>query len=214
MPESINFDGEPLTVEPQHNDGVAVTEYELRVVASHMPGGRAVPVQVHGFDEDEVLVIRASGNGGLHALVALARLRSAVHGPQNPEPENGAQEAAQSPEEPTADRALSLLADDLQVVVEQALSAMEVDQGKYDVQNRAGDVVGGLLSVLRRHSLVGSKADEILNGPSGGRSLRMAMRDGYLTQRDVVARVVNEALDGRVLDVDRVLRALDKTLGR
>lgn len=45
-------------------------------------------------------------------------------------------------------------------------------------------------------------------------SLRSALRDGYLTQRDKVEKFVAGALEGRPLSTQRVMEALDEVLAR
>lgn len=133
---------------PTHpmEDWVAITEYELREVAKQMPDGRAVPVQMRGVDAHQVLVLQANGSGSLPALVALARLRSAITGPQAQEPQSDAQETDQL-QDGRLERAAD---DDLQDVVEGFMNQWEVDPLKFDHQNHAGDLVTRILGVLRR----------------------------------------------------------------
>ena len=140
---------------------VAVSDYELRELAAQLPEDDALPVSTRG----DVFVLMP-GTHTLTSLIELCRMRGAVMGPLAQEPQSDAQAPVQPPGAATSDARLSRLADDMQGVLEKALDEMEVDPNKYDHQNRAGDLVGALLAVLRRHIvLLDPKADEILNGP-------------------------------------------------
>jgi hypothetical protein len=80
MPE---FDADrafPSSREPRPNWSVAITDYELRHVASLLPEGKSLPVAMHG----DVLVLVPTGSD-MAALVALARLRPAVDALPEPE---------------------------------------------------------------------------------------------------------------------------------
>jgi len=190
---------------------VAVSDYELRELAAQLPEDDALPVSTRG----DVFVLMP-GTHTLTSLIELCRMRGAVMGPLAQEPQSDAQAPVQPPGAATSDARLSRLADDMQGVLEKALDEMEVDPNKYDHQNRAGDLVGAMLAVLRRHALLvlTPEADAILNGPSGGRSLRQAARDGYLSQRGQVEEAVFQALDGRMVSAARVMDVLDKVLAR
>ena len=190
---------------------VAVTDYELRQLAARLSEDDALPVSTRG----EVFVLMP-GTHTLEPLIQLCRMREAVTRPTAQEPQSDAQAADQAQEPATPDALLSRLADDMQNTVERALGNMEVDPVKFDHQNRAGDLVGALLAVLRRHALLvlTPEADRVLNGPSGGRSLRHAARDGYLSQRDRVVRAVGRGLSSPGFPIDRVMEELDGVLGR
>lgn len=140
---------------PYQGNLVALSEWELREVTMHMPGAQTVPVTTRGFDADQVLVVDGAAHGGLPALVALARLRTARTGPEVQEPQSDAQEADQAQDEPVPapgpDPRLERAAEDLQAVAEGFMSQWEVDPFKFDHQNHAGDLVARVLGVLRRY---------------------------------------------------------------
>lgn len=163
MPE-IEFDGGQMVFRDSGSSrpdwSVAITDYELRQVASTLSAGKSLPVALRsgsadpGDMVDPVLVLVPTASD-MPALVALARMRDARTGPHYPEGVDGAQEADQAQDEPIPapgeDYRLVQAADAMQEIVERALTAMEVDPTLYDHQNRAGDLVGALLAVLRRY---------------------------------------------------------------
>lgn len=163
-----------MTPDAPEEDWVALTEYELREVTMHMPGRLTVPVTTRGFGADQVLAIQASGSGGLHALVALARLRQCRSGPQVQEPQTDAQEAA-GPAEPAATFARPALDEALQARFEAFLSNIGVDPAKWDHQNLAGELADGVMAQLRERGVL---------------NIRQITRDWYLSSRQSVRAAV------------------------
>ena len=163
MPE-IEFEGGQMVFRDSGSSrldwSVAITDYELRQVASTLSAGQSLPVALRsgsadpGDMVDPVLVLVPTASD-MPALVALARMRDARMGPHYPEGVDGAQEADQPQGEPVPapgpDRRLESAADDMQERVEAFLSNLGVDPDKYDHQNHAGDLVTSILGVLRRH---------------------------------------------------------------
>lgn len=188
---------------------VAVTDYELRQLAARLPEDDALPVSTRG----EVFVLMP-GTHTLEPLIQLCRMRDARTGPHYPEGVDGAQGTAQAPEEATTDQQLTQLADDMQERVEAFLSNLGVDPHKYDHQNHAGDLVGSLFAILRRHALLPQPHTEAILDRPVTRSLRQAARDGYLTQRDVVEMAVLRALRGAGQATADVMKQLDEVLGQ
>lgn len=180
----LDFDGEALQVPEPNNLSVALTDYELLQVLADLPGTKGLPVALRGAPGNPAaaLVIMPTV-ADLPALVALARLRPAVTGPPDREDASDAQEPAQ-PQDGRLERA----ADDMQAVLERALTELEVDDRKFDHQNRAGDLVGALLAVLRRHDYLPVAADPL--PPNAWR----ITRDYYLSNRQDVRAAVAKGI--------------------
>jgi len=207
----IDFDGEALQVPEPDDLSIALTEHELRTLLAMLPDGDALPLASRGE-----LFVLMPGSHTLRYVVALARLRPCVDGGERAQtPENGAQMAQEPVPASTLEVHLDKLAEHLQGVVEGFMNQWEVDPRKFDHQNRAGELVARILGSLRRQDYLGDPEPvSVMDSPAGGRSLRQATRDGYLTQRDKVEKFVTGALEGRPLSTQRVMEALDEVLAR